>query len=58
MADSEYGQYYEAFTARLAAGEGLTPERCRCRGNGWILSELDTLHECPDHYTGQVHPED
>ena len=55
----EYSQYYEAFTARLLHGEGLTPDRCRCHGGGWILSDLDTWHRCPDHYVpGQPHPED
>lgn len=58
MADSELSQYYEAFVARLAVGEGLAPEDCACRGGGWILSQIDTWHQCPDHYTGQRHPED
>lgn len=56
---SEYQQYYDAFTARLQHGEGLAPEECRCHGGGWILSDLDTWHRCPDHYTaGQGHPDD
>lgn len=55
---SELQQYYECFEARLAAPEGIPADRCRCRGKGWILSEVDTLHKCPDHYDGQPHPED
>jgi hypothetical protein len=55
---SEYAQYYEAFTARLASPEGLSPEDCRCHGGGWILSDVDTWHQCPDHFAGQLHPED
>ena len=56
--DSELSLYYHNFAARLCAGEGLTPEECRCNGGGWILSEVDTWHKCPDHHKGQPHPED
>ena len=31
-------------------------EDCSCRG-GWILSPLDSWHQCPHHYEGQRHPE-
>jgi hypothetical protein len=55
---SELTQYYDHFRAGLAAPQGLSAERCRCRGKGWILSEVDTWHECPDHFAGQPHPED
>ena len=56
---SELVQYYEAFSARLATPEGLAAEDCRCHGGGWILSDVDTLHKCPDHYVpGQRHPDD
>lgn len=56
---SEYTQYYQAFSARLQQPEGLSPDKCRCHGGGWILSDVDTWHKCPDHYkAGQPHPED
>ncbi len=56
---SEYSQYYQAFSARLQKPEGLSPEQCRCNGGGWILSDVDTWHKCPDHYqAGQPHPDD
>ena len=56
---SEYQQYYEAFTARLCSPEELTPDQCHCHGGGWILSDVDTWHKCPDHYVqGQKHPDD
>lgn len=32
-------------------------EKCPCQGGGWILSEFDTWHQCPDHYKGHRHPE-
>lgn len=56
--DSELSLYYHNFAARLCVPEGLAPEDCRCHGGGWILSEVDTWHHCPDHYTGQAHPDD
>ena len=31
---------------------------CPCRGSGWALSDVDTLHKCGIHYAGQRHPED
>ncbi len=34
------------------------PLTCDCRGSGYVLSDLDTFHECPFHkYDGIVHPE-
>jgi hypothetical protein len=56
---SELQQYYDAFSDSLKRGEGLKPEECRCQGvGGWILSDVDTWHKCPDHYAGQRHPEE
>jgi len=54
---SEYAQYYESFsTGRWATEDAAT---CRCNGGGWALSEVDTWHKCPAHYTpGQSHPDD
>ena len=57
MNDSEYSQYYETFTSRLSCGEGIPADKCRCQGSGWILSEIDTWHKCPDHFKNQPHPE-
>jgi hypothetical protein len=35
------------------------PKKCRCCGNGWALSDLDTWHQCPFHYNKDSrHPED
>ena len=31
---------------------------CPCRGSGWALSDLDTVHRCRFHYEGQAHPKD
>ena len=33
------------------------PERCPCKGGGWMLSDYDTFHSCWLHNTGQAHPE-
>jgi hypothetical protein len=54
---SELTQYYRAFEAdaHMSAEE---PATCRCRGGGWLLSDVDTWHACPRHYSGQPHPED
>jgi hypothetical protein len=53
---SELQQYYDAF--RTGYWMKHDPEACPCRGNGWALSEVDTWHKCPTHYSGQPHPED
>lgn len=55
---SEYQQYYDTFTDRLRRPEGLTEDQCRCNGGGWILSDVDTWHHCPDHFKGQAHPDE
>ena len=31
---------------------------CACHGGGWILTDYDTWHQCPFHYSNQTHPED
>ena len=53
---SELQQYYEAF----CTGYWSSPDasECACRGSGWALSDVDTWHHCPEHYTGQRNPED
>jgi hypothetical protein len=33
------------------------PEKCSCKGGGWILHPSDVWMECPDH-PGRRHPED
>lgn len=53
---SELQQYFESFSTGNWAV--LDAAKCRCHGNGWALSEVDTWHTCPVHYTGQRHPED
>lgn len=52
---SELSHYYENF--RTAYWRDEDPEVCRCKGHGWALSEVDTWHQCPTHYCGQLHPE-
>ena len=47
--------YYDEFKCGFWADPD--PARCRCHGSGWALSDLDTFHECPEHYCGQLHPE-
>jgi hypothetical protein len=49
-------QYYDDFRQGYWATED--PATCLCRGHGWALSDLDTWHQCPVHYRGQLHPED
>ena len=52
---SEYELYLQAF--RAGPGRGLAAEDCACNGCGWLLSQLDTFEQCPDHFEGQAHPE-
>lgn len=53
---SMYEDYYRDFCAALWRDED--PARCGCRGRGWVLSDLDTWHQCPIHGKGARHPED
>lgn len=34
----------------------INPSKCPCRG-GWLVSDLDTYHQCPIHGGGVPHPE-
>lgn len=35
------------------------PKECPCHGHGYTLSDLDTWHQCPIHWTPETrHPED
>jgi hypothetical protein len=53
---SELQLYYDSFKTGYWVDED--PEKCRCGGSGYALSEVDTWHECPEHYVpGQPHPE-
>lgn len=52
----EYQNYYEDFKTGYWADQDA--EKCKCRGGGWALSEVDTWHSCPVHYNGQKHPND
>lgn len=54
---SELQNYYDNY-ARANVWADSDPERCGCHGSGWFLSDLDTFHRCPVHYTGQPHPEE
>ena len=33
------------------------PSKCPCKGNGWVLSDLDTWHQCQMHGAGVPCPE-
>ena len=55
MATSEHEQYYEDCRAGMFADADAA--QCGCGGCGWFLSQVDTWHKCPAHYTGQPHPE-
>ena len=35
----------------------VIPANCGCRGNGWILTDFDTVHQCPRHYRDQPNQE-
>lgn len=52
---SELQQYYSAVCNGYWKAED--PSECGCRGSGWFLSDVDTVHQCSMHYTGQPHPE-
>jgi hypothetical protein len=53
---SEQRGYYDNF--RMGSFARSAFDKCGCRGSGYALSEVDTWHQCPLHYTGQRHPED
>lgn len=36
----------------------INPDACPCKGHGWLLSALDTWHQCPLHGHNVPHPED
>lgn len=37
----------------------IDPRTCPCKGQGWMLSDLDTWHRCPVHsFEGMAHPEE
>ena len=54
---SELQQYYDAVCRNPSLWSHPDPAECGCHGSGWWLSDVDTWHECPAHYTGQTHPE-
>lgn len=44
---NEYQQHYYDFQTGYWADKD--PNKCRCGGRGWALSEVDTWHKCPYH---------
>lgn len=52
---SELQTYYDNFSRGYWAHEDAAV--CRCGGSGWVLSEVDTFHECRFHYDGQPNNE-
>lgn len=54
---SELQTYYRNFCTGYWADPDA--DKCRCKGHGYALSEVDTWHACPYHHkAGQKHPED
>ena len=54
---SELESYYQSFSQGHWAHRD--PRKCACRGSGYALSDVDTVHPCPHHHVaGQHHPED
>jgi hypothetical protein len=47
-------EYNEMCSGRWAE---VNPSKCPCRGRGYLLSDLDTWHQCPQHGAGVPHPE-
>lgn len=54
---SELTQYYTEFASVASCWASPEKSECGCRGRGWFLSEVDTLHCCPYHYDGQPNNE-
>ncbi len=52
---SELQHYYENFCSGWWAMD--KEDECPCRGSGWAVSEVDTVHQCPKHFKGQLHPD-
>lgn len=55
---SELSQYYENYAKVSSRWASPKSSECGCRGRGFWVSELDTVHTCPYHYVGQPHPEE
>lgn len=47
--------YYDNMQSGLWAE--VNPTSCPCRGNGWLLSQVDTWHRCPVHGQGVPSPD-
>lgn len=54
---TELEQYYYNFK-NCPQDLDLPADVCRCRGTGWLLSDVDTWHVCRAHNVGQRHPDD
>jgi len=48
--------YYDNFCVEVSMLAHHDPEVCLCKGGGWVLSDVDTWHECPCHKE-KPHPE-
>ncbi len=56
---SEYKTYYDEIARNSSTWAHPRAALCGCRGGGWWISEVDTMHECPYHYSkDQPHPDD
>lgn len=54
----ERSAYYANF-GRMVHRDALDdPDKCACRGSGWVLSQVDTWHACPVRSHAGPHPED
>ena len=48
-------QIYEA-SCDASTWASSDPAECACQGKGWMLSNVDTWHQCPVHGKGVPHP--
>lgn len=56
MFSSEAERYQNHFEIMVHAESDSDPEKCPCKGRGWVLSQVDVWVECPIH-KGMIHPE-
>lgn len=56
---SDLEAYYTNFASQPSRWSHSDPNLCGCRGGGWFVSDLDTIHACPLHpdATGRGHPD-
>jgi len=50
-------QVGSAFGGPVCISVSKEAANCGCRGGGWHYTDLDSIHQCPQHYRHQPHPE-